>query len=597
MIVVIPVCHKDVALAKRNLEICARWWKEPVEHHAIVVSDNTDIALGLMLDVRKLFRSHGTARYEGWGGAQNWPTPQNWAWQNTVRILTDMKIASPWLWWEPDATPLVPEWLDTLESEYKLGAKPYMGHIVSQMGHMNGVAVYPPNAMEYSSRAMLTRAIPFDIAMKDDLNGKVHPANKLFAHAPRFNGIKLSVTDEAVLKAIKKTGAVLFHGCNDGTLKSLVLGEEPELPEADAKIFGMEDWCGEFDEAEPKWQQSRTRLASLGFKTARYSECKKALPSFTEQTDFQSGLFNLPVNAKVCHFNPALVSDGVNTWLLARRWTRMNETWDSSLVASIVADDMTLSGSREVKIPRHDSLDQFEDPRVIFEGGKFHVSLCQWRKATDYRAKQVTAVFDAQWNFERKSQLAYGHNAVGGMTGHEKNWVWFSKDGHMHFVYGYSPHCVIGVAGLYQLNEYKTESPKDWIYGEIRGGTPPVKLTVYNEGMGETIRAVGEPEKPPIVDRYVTFFHSSLPWKGRQNRYYMGAYMFNAEPPFNVTAITKKWILAGSEADSRMHGGPLVIFPGGAILKDGVWTVVFGVNDERCGWIKIPHVNLVEAMK
>jgi len=42
---------------------------------------------------------------------------------------------------------------------------------------------------------------------------------------------------------------------------------------------------------------------------------------------------------------------------------------------------------------------------------------------------------------------------------------------------------------------------------------------------------------------------------------------------------------------------PLVVFPCGAILRNGEWLVTLGVNDCESAWIKIPHERLMETMK
>ena len=70
----------------------------------------------------------------------------------------------------------------------------------------------------------------------------------------------------------------------------------------------------------------------------------------------------------------------------------------------------------------------------------------------------------------------------------------------------------------------------------------------------------------------------------------MGAYAFNDR--FEIVRMTVEPLLAGSDRDLRLLNGPLVIFPGGAIVNNGKWLVVFGVNDEQSGWIEIPHLDL-----
>lgn len=167
-------------------------------------------------------------------------------------------------------------------------------------------------------------------------------------------------------------------------------------------------------------------------------------------------------------------------------------------------------------------------------------------------------------------------------TGHEKNWTWFGKTG--------SPHCLYSLHPL-EIHAFnpdpiaaETTSPRElpWIYGTLRGGTNPE----LHDG------------------QYWMFFHSSLPWKdatgtvlfGRDRRYYMGAVTMTAEPPFRLTSITPTPLLRGSEEDPRTVLGPPVVFPCGAKLIDGSWLVTMGINDERCGWISIPHEELKAKM-
>ena len=93
--------------------------------------------------------------------------------------------------------------------------------------------------------------------------------------------------------------------------------------------------------------------------------------------------------------------------------------------------------------------------------------------------------------------------------------------------------------------------------------------------------------------QFWSFFHSSVDVSPGKRVYFMGWYSFEPEPPFKITGISREPILTGNCVDS---GNPyirsLVIFPGGAYVEDDTWTVVYGINDFSCGWIKIPHGDL-----
>jgi predicted GH43/DUF377 family glycosyl hydrolase len=130
--------------------------------------------------------------------------------------------------------------------------------------------------------------------------------------------------------------------------------------------------------------------------------------------------------------------------------------------------------------------------------------------------------------------------------------------------------------------EYTSESEfvSEWTprFGELRGSTSPVL----------------------VGGEYWTFFHSSIGIKtsrGNSRRYFVGAYTFSSQPPFNIISAVPEPILRGSYNDPTVGGAPPCVFPGGAILKDAEWTMAFGVNDCRCAWIKIPFLELADMMK
>jgi predicted GH43/DUF377 family glycosyl hydrolase len=77
----------------------------------------------------------------------------------------------------------------------------------------------------------------------------------------------------------------------------------------------------------------------------------------------------------------------------------------------------------------------------------------------------------------------------------------------------------------------------------------------------------------------------------------MGVYAFQSQPPYRITRMSSMPLLSGSKQDKWFEGKPLVVFPNGAVIKDGLWTVVFGVNDLQCGWIDIPHADLLQIVR
>ena len=154
----------------------------------------------------------------------------------------------------------------------------------------------------------------------------------------------------------------------------------------------------------------------------------------------------------------------------------------------------------------------------------------------------------------------------------EKNCTWFTSGGKKYFIYEMNPHHVVQMdSDLKGVERRYLGSRARWKYGPCRGGSNPI---LHN-------------------GQFWAFFHSSVDVAPGKRVYFMGLYSFEPEPPFKVTGISKEPILTGNCIDS---GNPyirsLVTFPGGAYVEDDTWTVVYGINDFSCGWIKIPHGDL-----
>lgn len=159
----------------------------------------------------------------------------------------------------------------------------------------------------------------------------------------------------------------------------------------------------------------------------------------------------------------------------------------------------------------------------------------------------------------------YGNNDV---TALEKNWVFFDHQGQTHFIYACDPeHTVVTIR-----QHWKTPA-LPWSYGQIRGGTPPL----------------------PFRGKWLRFFHSQLPIsdKPRDCRYYVGAYVMNNEPPFEMLEISSHPILSGHEWRSPApHWKPNVVIPYGAVEQGEGWLVSVGVNDSAACLVKITEKHL-----
>lgn len=579
MLVVLPVCPRDVELATKNV----RWMRkldERCSYEALISCERGTDTKVLEEEAKAYFRTVHHFTYDQFPTEPTWPEAPNWCWSNTARYIAN-HFKTPWLFLEPDATPLKKGWLDALSKEYYEAGKPFMGHIVKGMGHMNGVAIYPSNVALHSTDALLCRKTAWDVMLAKDIRLKTHPANHLMAHFPRYTGVQLSFNEQAPVQRLLDKGYVLFHGCNDGSLIDILEGQQPSksIFRKVVRFFGIGDVGADIDESESMWQYEAGHLQEKGYGVLAYKDCSKSMPSILKQTKFPAGIFPLPLNHRECHFNPGLLHFGGKYQLVTRRWLKdQRDIWHSSLVSWTLDDEMFPLNPVPIRFPNYRGGEQYEDPRVVVHRSQFCVAHCIWRHDRLYRAHQSLSIFDTNWNWIRTINAPYGGNGyhVGQGSAHEKNWVWFMQDDRWHFVYSFQPHVVVALVDGLNMIEYRSslKPPVPWLYGEIRGGTPPVR----------------------VGDEYWSFFHSSLAWSGKKKRYYLGCYSFNSSPPFSVRRMTLNPILTGSDQDSRIHGGPLVVFPCGALYENGEWLVSFGINDELCGWIKIPHQKLSDLV-
>lgn len=170
----------------------------------------------------------------------------------------------------------------------------------------------------------------------------------------------------------------------------------------------------------------------------------------------------------------------------------------------------------------------------------------------------------------------------------EKNWVPFFNNGELLLSYSLYPHKVfkplLNGSGICETVA-KTFPSIVWEWGELRGGTPALKL---NE------------------DYYLGFFHSSTNLRTVHSdyqlvpHYFMGAYLFSSKYPFEIKYISPEPIIGpnfyhGLTYEPYWH--PLcVVFPCGLIInEDEIW-VTYGRQDHEIWIAKVDRKMLVESL-
>lgn len=217
---------------------------------------------------------------------------------------------------------------------------------------------------------------------------------------------------------------------------------------------------------------------------------------------------------------------------------------------------------------------QSEDARIFTCGGKIYVVYNDnmdfiFPSIWDRRDMYIAEIFEADNQFIITDPVKLVHKTKYPYVRWQKNWSPFDWNGSLFFIYSINPHEIIypnlqtGVCQVYS----ETLKTIDWNFGVLRGSTPA-----------------------QLVDgEYLTFFHSAKvtasPCSDNKEiwHYYMGAYTFSSEPPFEITKMSLKPIDAPSfytysNYDKR------VIYPGGYVIEGSNLYIAYGKDDSET-WI------------
>lgn len=153
----------------------------------------------------------------------------------------------------------------------------------------------------------------------------------------------------------------------------------------------------------------------------------------------------------------------------------------------------------------------------------------------------------------------------------EKNWVPFIiAEGQIALIYSHAPWTVLildpgtPTSAPSFVTAYR-DMELGWPYGEIRGGTPPIR---YNN------------------ESLITFFHSAQV-VGSRNVYMVGACIFADTAPFTPQLITLEPLLIAPYRSLAMRFGwnvlASVLFPLGAVRGEGDFKLLCGIDDGEIG--------------
>lgn len=178
-------------------------------------------------------------------GLNSWPSGPNSCMRQACTFFymrgQEKTKRSPWIFWENDAIPLVPDWLDQLEAEYRdakrpamladgrrvMSQVPFMGAFVRPVGdtpdHCSGVSILPWDAMSRAQGLMIPKLsiegneLAFDIAAAAEILPQMSPTNRIQHMLATPDGQNPVFPNQESLNLIRP-GVVLFHRNKDGSL-------------------------------------------------------------------------------------------------------------------------------------------------------------------------------------------------------------------------------------------------------------------------------------------------------------------------------------------------------------------------------------------
>lgn len=314
-------------------------------------------------------------------------------------------------------------------------------------------------------------------------------------------------------------------------------------------------------------------------------------PSILTQANaagWEAGMYDFgkAESSNTTYFNPSIVRRPDGLWLLARRSENViGSPFGKNAIWAIKLDDTGRSPDKGMRLHWIGEQDdqQFEDPRAFYVDhlNQVGISACtfKWYGNNSWTgAIQILGFFDQNWNCKITHYVPFDTNARTlenvPKERYQKNWLFWMQDKRLHLLYKSDPWTVCQFGGGWPEQRTHVNEAAKWGWGEIRGGTSPIL----------------------VGDRYYTFFHSSMPWRGNYRRYYMGAITFSAEPPFEVLDVTKEPLLIGSQLDPWKMRKPLCCFPCGSVYENNKWFITMGINDLHSAWVEIGHESLLERL-
>jgi predicted GH43/DUF377 family glycosyl hydrolase len=289
-------------------------------------------------------------------------------------------------------------------------------------------------------------------------------------------------------------------------------------------------------------------------------------------------------------FNPSMIRWRGSVLMSFRLYKPQNGSTNPFALVCLNENFEPISVPQVFELPFHNPVlpSKQQDPRLISVGERIFVvynNILENVINREIRRMFIAEVFydgekftmskpECLVEFEEKSDMRY-----------EKNWVPFEYDGELLLAYSILPHRILRpLCGKGACQTVATSIGNiQWKWGDLKGGTQAVC-----DG-----------------DHYLAFFHSwiDLPTvqsNGKKiSHYFVGAYTFEAQPPFSITAMSPEPIVSENFYRPPYYKTwkPLrCIFPAGIIFDENYIWISYGRQDHEVWIAKLDKKALLQSL-
>lgn len=291
-------------------------------------------------------------------------------------------------------------------------------------------------------------------------------------------------------------------------------------------------------------------------------------------------------------FNPGLIDEG-SSWIFAYRvvagpdWQRRIALCRLDAQLNIIPGSQIPLSDQITFEDRGDDVPEtttwFADPRLYRFGNRIFVYWNSgWHEPRNHQFLQELEPISLR-PLGRPRELNFP--ASGRKL--EKNWMLFGEE-RTHAVYSVSPYRILDfsldgdgpIAFRENLPARNHQGTYATHHGGLRGGAPPQR--------------VGE--------HYYAFCHS-VHAAPEGYRYEPAVFRFSAQPPFELVDLPTKPLALGNPFGLNRTFPKLnpavgeVIYPSGAIFRQDMWHVSYGINDEHCAIALVSPVEVTASLQ